>query len=790
MIKTYFKLAYRNLIKDKAYSLINIAGLAIGLASSILILLWVQSEVSYDSFHKNSAQLYRVIWDVDGLKLTSTPTGMAGSLRAEIPAVKNTVRINRQGDTYLFEVNNKKFVESRVYYVDPNFLDVFSFHLLKGDKATALKQIDGVLITQAIAIKYFGNQNPVGKFLRKDNSENVMVTGVLADVPANSHMQFDFIMPIAALFKANPKMAKFQWQAPYFYTYVQLSEEFNPTGANLSKLETEAFRIYSKHQPQRKSVFHLQPITQIHLAPTLEMDLPGHGNLLYVKTFFIVAILILLVACINFMNLATARSARRAKEIGLRKVAGAQRRQLIFQFLSESIFISFLSLFLAVGIVVLFLPVFNQLAGKQVAIDLTNVKLWLNLLGIALLTGLISGSYPALFLSGFNPVKVLKADIRSMGGNLFFRHALVVTQFVVSVVLLVGTVVIYQQLKFIKERNPGFNKANLLYMNMDGDMWNKVPALKNELQSNPLTADFAITSGLPVDLKAGTNASWAGKDPRTLDDAIPSLDVSESFASLFEVKLTAGRFFLASNTTDSNNHVVNQKMLSLMGIPNAAAAIGKPITVRRKPGIIIGVVSDFNFKPVQAAIEPLIFSLNTDGGTVVIRTKLGTTSATIQALEKISKQLNPAYPFSFNFVDQDLANLYRGEQHMGNLFKLFAIIGVFISCLGLYGLSAFMAERRTKEIGVRKVLGASVFNLVYLLSSGITRLILMAICIAIPVSWYAVSNWLTGFAYHINLNWFIFFVAAATALGIAWLTVSYESVKAASVNPIKSLRRD
>ncbi|SDG85218.1 ABC transporter permease [Mucilaginibacter sp. P19] len=788
MIRTYFKLAYRNLIKDKTYSVINISGLAIGLAASILILLWVQNELSYDMFHKNAAQLYRINWDVDGLTMAGTPTAMAASVKAQLPAVKNAVRINTK--SYLFGANDKRFIEDRVIYADPNFLDVFSFPLVKGDRAEALKQIDGVLITEATAVKYFGNENPVGKFLKKDNSENVVVTGVLANIPANSHMQFDFVMPTAALYRANPKVEKYQWEAPYFHTYLQLDENFDPSPVNLKKLESQIFQIYHKYEPQMKSAFHLQPITQIHMAPAIEMDLPGHGNALYLKMFFVVAILILAVACINFMNLATARSARRAKEIGLRKVAGAQRFQLIFQFLSEAVFTAFLSLLLALWIVVLVLPMFNQLIGKQLTIDFADANLWLGLLCIALLTGVISGSYPALFLSGFNPVKVLKGNVKSMGGNLIFRHALVVTQFVVSVVLLIGTIVIYQQLKFVRERNPGFNKSSLLYMDMNGDMVDKEALLRNELRQNPLTSDFAITNELPIDVGAGANVSWPGKDPKTLGNPTPGIYVSENFAHLFGLKLLAGRFFSESIKTDSNNCVINQKLLSLMGFTDPAAAIGKPMTLHNKPSVIIGVVKDFNFKPAQSAIEPLIIALTGGGGNVVIRTKPGATFATIKALEKMSKEISPAYPFSFNFVDQQMASLYHGEQQMGNIFKLFAAIGIFISCLGLYGLSAFIAEQRTREIGVRKVLGASVFNLVYLLSSGITRLILIAICIALPVAWYAANTWLAGFAYHINVSWLIFLLASGSALGIAWLTVGYESIKAATVNPIKSLRTE
>jgi len=787
MLKIYFKLAYRNITKDKAYSIINIAGLAIGIASSILILLWVQNELSFDKFHNNAGQIYRITCSAGDFRAAINPAGMPAGLEAEMPVIQNTARLSSL-TTVLLDAGNKKFEEKRVFYADPSFMDVFSFQLVQGNRATALTNADGVLITQEIATKYFGTEDPMGKVILKDNKESVVVTGVLANVPANSHLQFDIILPMASLARTDNGLQRNAWDDFSFYSYVQLDKGFDPSAANLVRLEKQMNQLFYKHNPEMKATFQLQPLTKIHLAPERLGDLPGHGNAQYVNIFFIIAILILVVACINFMNLATARSARRAKEIGLRKVAGAVRGQLILQFLSESVFISFASLLLALVIVSLFLPVFNELADRKLAIDLSDAKFWLSLFGIALFTGLISGSYPALFLSGFNPVKVLKGNVKSMGGNLLFRNALVVTQFMVSIVLLIGTVVIYNQLQFIKDRNPGFEKANLLYLPITGDIWNNQQALKNELRQNSLTADFAITSDLPTNLSNATSADWEGKDP-SLQIAIPRMAVNEDFTDVFRIQLLAGRSFSETITADSNNYIVNEKMLSVMGL-NPTTAIGKALTLQGVKGNIIGVVKDFNFKPVQQAIEPLVMRFNKSGGFVVIRTLPGKTSATIQTLATLSRQLNPAYPFTFGFLDQDLANLYKGEQQMGNIFNLFAILGIFISCLGLYGLSAFMAEQRTKEIGVRKVLGASVINLAYLLSSGITRLILIAIVIAIPLSWYAVNSWLAGFAYHIQVSWLLFFTAALASLSIAWLTVSYESIKAAIVNPIKSLRTE
>jgi len=517
--------------------------------------------------------------------------------------------------------------------------------------------------------------------------------------------------------------------------------------------------------------------------------LPGKGNIQYVTIFFIVAIFILLVACINFMNLATARSERRAKEVGLRKVVGASRSQLMMQFLGESFIISFLSLVIAVTIVWLLLPAFNTLADKNLSFDLLNGNLLLMLIGIALLTGILSGIYPALFLSGFNPINILKGKLKIGGGNLLFRNGLVITQFGVSIILLVGTAVVYQQLNFIKNKNLGFDKSNLLYMNMAGDLWNKQQVLVADLQQNPYTQDFSIISDLPTELVTGTiDVQWEGKDPKS-QVVIPSMDVDENFINVFDMKMLAGRSFSKSFTGDSSNYVLNETAMHLMGM-NINNAVGKSISFAGRKGNVIGVVKDFNFKPLQYAIDPLVLRFSKYGGYVMLRAQPGKTEATINALGKISHDLNPAYPFTYNFLDNDLNNLYKGEQKMGNIFNLFAILAIFISCLGLYGLSAFMAEQRTKEIGVRKVLGASVFNIVYLLSGKFTRLIVIAMAIAIPVSWWAINSWLKGFAYRINMSWIIFLFAGGTAVLIALLTVSYESIKAAVANPIKSLRSE
>lgn len=786
MLKNYLKIALRTIARHKAYSFINIFGLAIGMASSILILLWVQNELSYDRFNEHADQTYRIVADASGFKAAVNCAGMPEGLQAEMPVIRNTVRLSHQ-NTSLFAVGTQKFVEKEGFFVDSTFFDVFSYPLIRGDRRTALLAPDAVVISEDMARKYFGKEDPMGKIIQRDNWNNLRVTGVLANVPSNSHLHFNYLLSLSAW--ANDRDIKTRtWDNFNFYSYVVLDKHFDPTPAALAKLDQQIDNIYTKHEKNLKVKFHLQPLTAIHLYSNgYQVDLSGHGNVQYVNIFFIVAIFILAVACINFMNLATARSARRAKEVGLRKVVGAVRGQLVWQFLGESMLISFFALLMAVVLVYLALPSFNYLAGKTLSINLWDGKLLLMIVGIAAATGLISGSYPALFLSGFQPVKVLKGNLRTLGGNRIFRNGLVVMQFVVSIVLLVGTFVVYRQLTYIKERNMGFDRENVIYLSMEGKLWDNRQAFRAELAQNSLTSEFSVVSDLPDNLITGTeNVDWPGKDPKS-QIIIPSMAVSESFFDMMHMKLLAGRAFSSSFTADSSNFILNEKAVHVMGM-TVQNAVGQQIKWQDNKGTVIGVVQDFNFKPIQQAIEPLVMGLNKWGNIVMVRARPGTTEATVKALEKMTKQLNPAYPFTYNFLDQTLAKLYTGEQQMGKIFNLFAVLAIFISCLGLYGLSAYMAEQRTKEIGVRKVLGASLFNIVRLLSSDFTRLIIVAMIIAIPLSWWAVNSWLQGFAYHVKMGWVIFILAPLTALVIAWITVSYESVRAAIVNPSKSLR--
>ncbi|CAG5000192.1 hypothetical protein DYBT9275_02412 [Dyadobacter sp. CECT 9275] len=788
MLKNYFKIAWRNIVRQKAYSILNIAGLSIGMACSILILLWVQNELSYDRFHSRAGQLFRLTCSAGDFKVAVSSAGMARGLQSQLPQIKSGVRLSKLS-AMLFEVGEKKVEEKRVFYADSNFLKVFSFPLLAGNAATALNDPGAILITEQTAEKYFGTRDAVGKTIRINNNENFTISGILANTPSNSHLQFDAIIPMKTMAKWNWDIQNDTWGNFNFYTYLELDEKTAASAPAQQKLTQQIAKIFKDHGEKIKLDFQLQPLTDIHLHSNLQIDLPGHGNIQYVNIFFLVAIFILIVACINFMNLATARSERRAKEVGLRKVVGANRYQLVFQFLGESLIFSFLSLVIAVGIVYMLLPVFKMLTEKALAIHLLDGKLLMNLMGIAVLTGLLSGSYPALFLSGFAPVKVLKGKLRVAGGNLLFRNALVVTQFVVAIVLLVGTVVVYKQLDFIKKRNLGFDKSNLLYLPLSGELGGKLQSLKASLAQNPLTENFTVISDLPTKLESGTiDIVWDGQTTRN-QVVFPSMDVDENFVKVFKSQVLAGRGFDKSFSGDSASYIINEKAMQIMGM-NVGNAVGKSLTVYNNKGTIIGVVKNFHFKSLQYAMEPLILRLNKWGGVVMVRTTPHTNEQTIRALEKINQQLNPAFPFTFGFLDKDLDNLYRGEQQMGSIFNLFAGLAIFISCLGLYGLSAFMAEQRTKEIGVRKVLGATVAGVVGLLSRDFLKLILIAIVIASPIAWYSMNKWLEGFAYQTTLQWWIIALAGILATGIALFTISFQSIKAALMNPVKSLRSE
>ncbi|HEY9488758.1 MAG TPA: ABC transporter permease, partial [Chryseosolibacter sp.] len=775
MIRNYIKVAIRNLLRQKGFSFINVFGLALGISCTALIGMWVNDELSYDRFHNGYDRIYRVTATLPELKVhaavSSAPLALA--IKNEIPEVAEAVRItNMHRD--LIQVGDIKFEEKGVIYADSNFFRVFTFPFIKGDSERALQNPEGIVITEEMAMKYFGSTDVLEKTIRKNNKEDFTVTGVIANVPENSHLQFDFVQPMRFLARTNNDLKNNVWDNFNYFTYLKLNDKAQQSRSVIGNLEQKMQAIYKKNEPELKVGFVLQPLSKVHLHSNFLADIPGHGNAQNVYIFTVVAVFILVVACLNFMNLATARAARRAKEVGLRKVVGAVRPHLIGQFLAESLVIALLSLVVALLIIYLVLPYFNTLGGKNLSFDFTNVQIIAGLLGITVFTGLLAGSYPAFYLSGFVPATVLKGNFTGGASGSLFRNTMVVIQFAVSISLIVGTTIVYRQLKYIQQLNLGFDKENLLYVPMTGELWSKYDALRASLGNNRLTSQYSFISDLPTSSSGATiSVEWAGKDPNT-QPLFYNLAIDENFEEVFKATILEGHGYGENGPADSVNIIVNEMALKTMDM-SVASAVGTKITVWGQERTIIGVVKDFNFKSVQETIGPMFLNRNTWGGYAMVRTLPGETENTIKALEQICKEINPAYPFDYNFLDQDIANLYKAEQRLGSLFNVFAVLAIVISCLGLYGLSAYLAERRTRELGIRKVLGASGFQLVYLLSATFTRPILIATAIAVPLAWYGMSQWLNGFAYHVTIEWTIFLVAFLSALVIAWLTVSFES---------------
>jgi len=792
MFKNYFKTAWRSLWRNKLFSGLNIFGLATGMACSILIFLWVQDELSFDKFNHNASNIFRITDKTSDQEYAVVPPSLAYAIQTQIPAIKNATRV--VSVQKMITVGTNKFDEKNIYYADSNFLQIFNYPLLSGNVATALSSPNSVVLTEKTAKKYFGSADAAtGKTIYIDNDikgSNLLVTGILKNIPSNSHLQPDMLIPMAQYDKANNPIHG--WTNFDVYVYFQLKDAVAPTASNLSNINKQVNEIYKQNNREFPASFTAQALTDIHLHSHYLADVPGQGSYEYVKIFALAAIFIIIIACINFMNLATAVSGQRAKEVGLRKTVGALRPQLIAQFISESLLLSFISLLLAILIVYLMLPLFNQLASKSISFNPFDANIFISLISVAVVTGLLSGSYPAFFLSSFNPVKALKGSKILRSNKSFLRNGLVVFQFSISVVLIVTTLVIYKQLQFIQNRDIGFNKENLLYMKMPevGDLKNNKDAMRATLAEYPDITNYTFTDQLPTNLGNSSQLTWHGMNPGTQVMA-NRLRVDENFVKTFGMQMAAGRFFSKDFGDNGTGYVVNETALKAMGL-NTKNAIGKIISIslEDKEAPIIGVVKDFNFKPVQEPIEPLVMKTNFGGGYVVMRTTPASIRKVIGTLQKSFHNVYGDYPFSYGFVSDDLSKLYITEQRMEKLFNFFSILSIVISCLGLFGLATFAAQQRIKEIGIRKVLGASEAGIATLLSKDFIQLVLISFVIAFPVAWWAMNKWLQSFAYRINISWWVFAVAGLAALLIALLTVSFQAIKAAIANPVKSLRTE
>lgn len=789
MIRNYFKTAWRNLVRNKLFSAINILGLGLGMACSLLIMLWVQDERSVDSFHVNGKQLFQVYERryFDGKIEADFPTQalLAQELKRVIPEIAYSSSLE-WNTTNTFEAN-KKINKMSGSFAGADFFTMFSYPLLQGTAQTALASLNGISISRRMAKIFFGSpEQAVGKTIRYENSDNFTVTAVFEDLPANSSQQFDFLRSWKAFEKENADWIN-NWGNTDAPTYIQLRAGARPTEVE-TKIKDFVYRYHEKSKGFRVEL-GLLPYSDKYLHSTFKNRLIVGGRIEYVRLFSVVAIFILLIACINFMNLATARSAKRAKEVGVRKVVGAARINLVIQFMGEAMLLTLLSIVVAILFVTLMLPLFNNLTGKKLSLPLAKPVFWMALFGLLTFSGFVAGSYPALFLSSLNPIRVLKGNLKFNWKAWFFRQGLVIFQFSLSIFLIVSMIVIYRQLNFIQTKNLGFDRTNLLYIPLEGELSQKYNLFKENASKIPGVLSISKIRQPPTTLFTHSgDIKWIGKDPNVVTSFVIT-DVGYDFVKTMSLKFAEGRDFSKDFGTDSTGFILNETAVKKIGYKQP---VGKTLWWGDHQGQIVGIVRDFHFASLHQAIEPLIIRLHESrqSGTMLVRLEAGKTKQGLANLQNLCRQINPNFPFSYQFSDEEFSKLYKSEQIVSELSNYFAFMAIFISCLGLFGLATFSAERRTKEIGVRKVLGASIPAIISLLSANFLKPVAFAMFIAFPISWFAMNRWLSDYSYKINIEWSIFAVAGFMTIGIALLTVSYQSIAAALMNPVKSLRTE
>jgi predicted permease len=784
MFRNYVTVAFRNLWKNKAYSFLNIAGLAVGMACSILILFWVEDEKSYDTFHTDATDIYyiRENQTYEGGKIFtfgSTPGPLAEGLKQDFPEVVESVRLN-WGSDVLFAYGDKRFREEGKY-ADPALFNVFSFPVLKGDVKSALNDIHSVVITRKLAEKYFGTEDPIGKVMRLDNKEDYKVTAVLEDLPQNSTLQFDFLLPFENYLSEN------KWLKDWGNNGLQTFLKLRP-GASAEALNQKIAGYIKKHNEDSNVELLLQPLTEIRLYSEYKDGKNVGGRISYVRLFAVVALFILAIACINFMNLSTARSEKRSKEVGVRKVMGAVRGLLIRQFLGESLLMAVLALFLALVLVSVVMPFFNEIAGKELVLNWFDGRHWLLFAAITAFTGILAGSYPALFLSAFNPVQVLKGTVKTGKAAVRFRQVLVVGQFFFSILLIIATIIVFQQINYLRNRPLGYDKENLMMVRMQGNMPDSYENIKQNLLQIGGVGSVTKASQSMFEVNNNTGGvDWPGK-PEGMSTLFGIVQADYDFTNTFGMQLKDGRDFSRDRGTDSLAVLINEESARRMGMKDP---VGKMLELHDKSYTIIGVLKDFHYNSVYSPIEPLIIQLAPYAHYMFIRIgKNVKLPATVSSVEGVLRKFNPAYPFEYRFLDDELEKSFKSEQQLGQLAAWFAGLAVLISCLGLFGLAMFTAEQRRKEIGVRKVLGASVSGVVMLLAKEFLKLVLVAFLIAVPVAWYVALEWLQSFAYRIDVTWWVFAITGSVAHFIGLLTVSFQSLRAALAKPVKSLRTE
>jgi len=783
VFKNYIKIAFRNIRKHKGYSFINIAGLAIGLACCLLILVWVLDELSYDKFHENSPYLYRVEENQNYsgriYHVTVTPYPLAPALKADIPEIIDATRYVGLG-SQLLRHGEKVFFESGIRAVDPSFFRMFTFPLVKGDSSTALEDPFSLVVSEDMAEKYFGEEDPIGKVFSINNRYDFKVTGVMKNVPNNSYLQFDMVIPYELLKRVgavNESMG-----SNSILTVVQLQK-----GASVQQVNDKIRGFIKKHVPDTVTELELALYSRIHLHQYFGYG-RDMGQIKYVYIFSVIALFVLLIACINFMNLSTARSANRAREVGVRKVVGALKGHIIRQFYGESVIYAFIALVFAIIMVVLLMPAFNNLSGKELSLGiLGNWQILAGFFGITLFTGLVAGSYPALFLSAFQPVRVIKGSLKSGAGSSLFRRVLVVIQFALSIFLIIGTVVVYNQLHYMKNREIGYDKEHLIYIPMRGQTSGSYSAFKDALVRDPRILGVSGATHRPSNIGSNSGgADWDGKDPEQVV-LIGISSVDYDYIKTVGIKMVEGRSFSKDYATDKTEaFIVNEEVAKLMG---KESVVGERFSFVGREGKIIGVMKNFHYHSLRNEIEPLAINMRPSGlPYTFIRIPPEDISATLVFVEKTWQSVVPNFPFEYRFLNEDFERYYRSEERMGGLLKYFSILAVFIACLGLFGLASFTAEQRTKEIGIRKVLGASAPQITLLLCREFFVLVLLANIISWPVAYFIMRNWLQDFAYRTGQSVITFVLTMVLALLIALLTVSFQAVKAAVANPVNALK--
>jgi putative ABC transport system permease protein len=805
MLLNYFKIAWRNLIKKTAYSAINIFGLALGIACCVLIFMFVQDELSFDNYHTKGDRIYRVI---HGEKSVNNSTGrpypfwvwgnapIGQVLRNEFPEIDKVVQFSGRSDI-LLSVEDKMYQEEGAFFMDSTAFDVFSWDLIKGDPKTALAAPYSIVLTETTARKYFGNEDPMGKSLKgseaagRSAAGDYTVTGVVKDVPSNSHFRFNVLLSMSTFKKSRPNIFD-EWGYVDFYTYFLVNDKFNRAAF---EKKIPGFITRNQRQPDSNYTIAIEPLKDVYLRTDAERQPGETGSLPNIYVFSVIGIFILGIAIINFMNLSTARSMERAKEVGIRKSVGAYRSSLIFQFLGESFIIVLLSMFVAIILVSLALPGMADFTGKVFLMQhLVNSQTIAVFAGGLFVISIVAGSYPAFALSGFGAVKILKGITTSNAGGANLRRALVVFQFTLSIALIAGTIIVYMQMSHLLDKDLGFDKEQMLILdyNYDEAVNAKSEALKIEMEANPSILSAAFSRSVPGSYFPNAGTEIEGPDGEMKSMGQPIFQVGMDFIPHFGLALVAGRSYSRNFPSDSSKAlVVNEATARQYGYTNAADIVGKKFSQWGREGEVIGVVKDFNYTSLHRNIEPLTLPLEPYASRYLsLKIKSEDIGKTIQEVKEVWTKLAPHRPFLYSFLDEDFNRQYQSDFIFRKLFTTFSCLAIFIACLGLLGLATYTAQQRTKEIGIRKVLGAEVYNIVTLLSKDFVRLVIVSILIATPISWYYMNQWLEGFAYRMEIQPWIFGLAGLAAVVIALLTISYQSIRSARMNPVSSLRSE